>query len=299
MRLNTLNLKDKKLFYRYLKLMRHELSVYAFENIYIWKRLFKIYWLLIEDNLCVFFKDKMGCFMYLPPLAKKTDPLVIKECFRIMDGFNKNKDVSRIENLEAKDIVFYQDLGYEYRHKSDDYLCRKADLGLLKGNKFKSKRACCNYFIKHYKFAYLPFISRYKKDCLKLYDQWAAARKLTNKDNVYQGMLEDSRNCLKILLKDYRCLDIIGRVAIIDKEIKAFTFGFPLNKDTFCILYEITDLSIKGLSQFIFRQFCAELKDYKYINIMDDSGLENLKKVKLSYYPLKVIPAYIVKCKDA
>jgi hypothetical protein len=237
--------------------------------------------------------------MYLPPLAKKTGPLVIKECFRIMDGFNKNKDISRIENLEAKDIVFYQDLGYEYRHKSDDYLCRKADLVLLKGNKFKSKRACCNYFIKHYKFAYLSFISRYKKDCLQLYDNWMTKRKLTNKDNVYKSMLEDSRNCLKILMDDFQNLNIRGRVVRIDEEIKAFTFGFELNKDTFCILYEITDLSIKGLSQFIFRQLCAELKNYKYINIMDDSGLENLKKVKLSYHPLKVIPAYIVKRKDA
>jgi uncharacterized protein len=72
-----------------------------------------------------------------------------------------------------------------------------------------------------------------------------------------------------------------------------------LDKDTFCILYEITDLTIKGLSQFIFRQFCSELKDYRYINVMDDSGLENLKRVKLSYRPLKVIPAYIVKRKDA
>ncbi len=102
-------------------------------------------------------------------------------------------------------------------------------------------------------------------------------------------------NSLKVLLNNYRGLRLAGRIVRIDKEIKAFSFGFELNPEAFCILYEITDLSIKGLAQFIFRRFCAELKDYRFINIMDDSGLENLKKVKLSYKPIRLIPAYIIK----
>jgi hypothetical protein len=237
----------------------------------------------------------MGCFMYQPPLAKKTDPLVIRDCFRITDGFNQNKDVSRIENLEVKDLSFYQGLGYECRHKSDDYLCKRADLVQLKGERFKSKRACFNYFVKNYKFRYLPFTLKYKKDCLQLYDRWMKERKDQNPDPIYKSMLADSRNCLEILLDGYRRLNIIGKVVIINKEIKAFTFGFTINSKTFCILYEIADLSVKGLSQFIFRKFCSELKEHRFINIMDDSGLENLKKTKLSYHPIRLIPAYIAR----
>ena len=37
----------------------------------------------------------------------------------------------------------------------------------------------------------------------------------------------------------------------------------------------------------------SQLEDFKYINIMDDSGLEGLKKVKLSYRPAKLASAYI------
>ena len=314
-KLNKLAIKDRKLFNKFLGLTKHELSVYAFENIYIWKGIFDIYWAIIENSLCVFFKDKMGCFLYLPPLSQTTKPGVTREVFRIMDNFNRNKDVSRIENVEKKELHFYQDLDYVCKDKPGDYLCQRTDLVQLKGKRFKSKRACFNYFIKYYKFAYLPFALEYKQDCLKLYDRWMTKRKLANKDNVYQGMLEDSRNCLKILMDDYQYLDIIGRVIKIKNETKAFTpleksnksnrnsltgftFGFKLNQDTFCILYEIADLSIKGLAQFIFRQFCSELKDYRCINIMDDSGLENLKKVKLSYHPLKLIPAYIITRKN-
>jgi hypothetical protein len=298
MKLNTLALKDRRLFERFLALSGHELSVYNFSNIYIWKKLFKIQWQLIEDNLCIFFLDKMGCFLYLAPLGAKINSSVTDEVFSIMDRFNRNKEISRIENIEAKDLAFYQGAGYLCRDKFGEYLCSRESLAGLKGNKFKSQRASFNYFDKHYKFKYLPFASRHKKDCLRLYLEWMASRKNKKSESVYQGMLRDSRAALEVLLGASRGLNVTGRVVEIEGKIRAFTFGFELNKDTFCILYEITDLSIKGLAQFIFRRFCAELEGYKYINIMDDSGLENLRKVKLSYRPLRLIPAFVITRSD-
>src|SRR3989338_1580055 len=295
MELNTLSIKDKSLFDNFLSLKAHQLSTYAFENIYIWRGLFDIKWSILEDSLCVFFQDKTGCFLYLAPLSVKKNPGAIKKSFRIMDRLNKNKDISRIENIEEKDISFYEGLGYTCQNKSYDYLCLRSDLTQLRGNKFKSKRSCFNYFTKHYKFQYPPLSLKYRDGCLELYDSWAKERKTKNDDRIYQGMMEDSRKSLKNALDNYSDLNFIGRIVRINKKIKAFTFGFKLNQDTFCILYEITDLSIKGLSQFIFSRFSSGLEGYKYINIMDDSGLENLKKVKFSYHPLKLIPAYIVK----
>lgn len=299
MELNTLSIKDKSLFDKFLSLKAHQLSTYAFENIYIWRGLFDIQWSILENSLCVFFQDKAGCFLYLAPLSAKKNPGAIKKAFRIIDRLNKNKDISRIENIEEKDISFYAGLGYTCQNKSYDYLCLRGELAELRGNKFKSKRACFNYFTKHFTFQYLPLSLKYRDDCLELYDSWTKERKTKNDDRIYQGMIEDSRESLKNALDNYSDLNFIGRLVRIDKKIKAFTFGFKLNQDTFCILYEITDLSIKGLSQFIFSRFSSELEGCKYINIMDDSGLENLKKVKLSYHPVKLIPAYIVKRKNA
>lgn len=296
MKLNSLTLKDKKIFRKFLSLSQHKLSVYAFANIYIWKGLFSIRWAIIEDSLCVFFQDKWGRFLYLPPLAKQLSPEVIKEAFKIMDSFNANKEISRIENAEEKDLAYYRSLGYAVKWKSSDYLCRRKDLAQLKGNAFKSKRASRNYFLKHNIFEYLPFsLKQDRAPCLKLYQYWEEMRRKKAKSNFYQGMLRDSFSALSVLLNNYRDLNCVGRIVKIGTEVKAFTFGFKLNRDTFCILYEITDLLIKGAAQFIFAEFCRELTDYRYINMMDDSGLENLKKVKLSYRPVKLIPAYIIK----
>lgn len=298
MRLNRISLKDKKIFAKYLGLSGHDLSVYAFENIYIWKGLFEISWQIIEDSLCVFFKDKVGAFLYLAPLARKNNPQTIQAIFEILDNLNKNKEISRIENVEEQDLDFYRGLGFVCRKKSHDYLGLRNDFAALRGNKFKSKRASFNYFIKHNDFCCQTLSPGDKNGCLKLYQQWSSQRKLKNQEAFYQGMLDDSRKCLEIALGNYARLDFYGIVIKISRRIKAFTFGYKLNPDTFCILYEVADLSLKGLPQYIFSRFCRELKDYRDINIMDDSGLENLRLVKLSYHPVKLVPAYIVARKN-
>jgi len=294
MKINKLTLKDQSIFTRYLGFQREELAAFSFANIYIWRALFDIYWTCIgKSSLCVFFRDKIGCFMYLPPLEKEKHPEAIKQAFMFMDSINKNKDISRIENVPQEDLNYYRALGYLGHNKYPDYLCLRRDLDLLRGNKFKSQRASYNYFIKHYDFSVARLLPQDAADCLKLFNLWLDERKKQNTDAVYCGMLEDSRKVIQEAFANYKKLRLTGVVVRINGQIRGFTFGYPLHKDTFCVLYEITDLSVKGLAQFIFRQFCAGLK-YKYINIMDDSGLENLRKVKLSYKPERLVASYII-----
>jgi len=293
MRLKLLSAADKKAFEKYLNLKKHSLSAYSFENVFIWKKLYRIQWGIFEDNLCVFFKDKIGSFLYLPPLGKDKNPAAYNKAFKIMNSYNHNRDISRIENIEEEDLLYYQKAGYYCVQKPPEYLCLQSALSALRGDKFKSKRACCNYFIKNYQYKCIPFSLKDKKNCFKLYNSWMNERSSKNSDSIYSGMLKDSLACLKVALENYPRLGFRGVAVKIDGGLKAFTFGYELNKEIFCILYEIADLSVKGLAQFIFRSFCADLTGYKYINIMDDSGLENLKTVKLSYQPVKLVPAYI------
>jgi len=295
MKLKSISLKDKAIFNQYLKFSRHELAVYSFADIFIWKALFDISWAVIDGNLCVFFKDNFGTFLYLPPLGESFSPEAVLGSYDIAANLNKNPEVTRIENIEEKDVAAYRKLGFKCSLKSQDYLCLRKDLVSLSGNKLKSQRWAKNYFLNHYEFEFSPLLAKDKQGCLDLYDSWMGMRKAVNPEHIYQGMMEDSRIALQTALVNYRALNLKGAAVRINKKICGFTFGYELNKDTFCILYEVTDLSVKGLAQFIFSRNCAELKGYKYINVMDDSGLENLKKVKLAYKPVRLIPAYIAK----
>ena len=299
MKLNNLKAGDLKLFNKFLGLRNHNLSNYSFANILIWKDLFKIDWTIIEDNLCIFFKDSCGTFMYLPPLGQRQSPALIEELFKIMDRLNENKQFSRIDNVEGQGLSLFYQLGYKISFKSSEYVYQREKIACLKGNCFKSKRWGYNYFVNHYKFSSLPLNPhRDRRMCLGLCRNWVAQRKKNNSDNLYGYMLEDSFNCQRISFDYYKHLSLLGKTVRVDGKIKAYTFGFKLNKDVFCISFEVADRNIKGISQFIFKYFSSQLNNYKYINIMDDSGLDNLKKVKLSYRPDKLIPNYTIQRND-
>lgn len=298
MKLKSLSVKDKPLVKEFISLARRELSVYTFDNIYLWKALYDILWGVHEGTLCVFFKDKLGCFMYLPPLGKSISSKAVRDSFAYMDTGNiPVRGVSRIENIEEQDTPFFIDAGYAVSEKFPEYLCDRQEIAGLRGNKFKSQRSSFNYFVKNYRFSWEPFSLKEKGACANLYKKWMRARKKYDSDPVYRGMARDSCTCLDFLFDNWKQFDFTGRVVKVEGVLKGFTLGFEVNKDMFCISHEITDLTIKGLGQFIFSSFSRDLEGYHYVNIMDDSGLENLKATKLLYHPRRLIKSFIAEKK--
>lgn len=290
---------DKKTIETALRGMPRHLSAYSFVQMMMWKNLYRVAWTRFDRAVCVFFHDTLGAFMNGEPLGSTVTPEAVRDAFAYMDACNKNKAYSRIENVEEERVAFYRALGYKAVPKGGDYVCERTRLADLRGDRYKSKRASCNYFSKNYDARYLPYTKADRQACFDLYDAWASGRAATTDDRVYTGMLGDSRTCLDTVLRTYAAFDLAGRVVVVDKRVKAFTFGYELNENTFCILYEVADLSVKGISQHIFRQVCREMTKYRYINIMDDSGLERLQSVKRSYRPAQVIPAYIIQRANA
>lgn len=286
-------LKDRPLLESFLKKERHENSAHAFANIFIWKSLFEIYKCEAAGHLLVFFEDSSGCFLYLPPLGSGEKTSAVREAFRIMEERNgRAPAATRIENIEPRDTAFYSGLGLTCSEVSCDFLSLRDSIAGYKGNRFKHKRSARNYFENNYKFEYLPFSPEDSGECLALYDLWAEKRKLTTTDRIYRSFLDDNRAALAVLLDNYAGLGVTGRVIRTGKGIKAFTFGCEISEEVFTVLYEVADLSFKGMSQYLFSRFASELP-YKYLNMTGDSGLENLRKAKLSFHPEKTVPSYI------
>jgi len=292
-KLKKFTLKEKSLFEDHLFRCPHRLSAYSFIYVYIWKSFFKFQYCVIKNCFCLFAKDKYGMFLYIEPLGK-INKQTIDLCFQIMDSHNRNKKFSRIENVENTNLSIYKDFGYRAFLKSIDYIYDRASLASLKGDYLKHKRSNVNYFLKNSSFNIVNYKNSFFRDCTQLYKDWAYRRSLKHTDTIYKDMLKQSYTAFKIALKDSRKLDLVVKLVLIDSQVRGCTIGFPLNRQTFCVVFEITDLAIKGLAQFLFKSFAQGASQFKYINAMDDSGLKNIKAVKLSYKPIELLESFNV-----
>jgi len=298
MDLTPFSLKDKKIFQGYLKNSPHSLSNYSFENNIIWDSLFELRRAIINDRLCIFFQDRMGIFMGLPPLGG-LDKKTIVTCFEVMEKINHNKDISRIENIEQKDLGFFEKNGFRVYEKAKEYIVGTADIAFLRGEKFKHKRSLYNRFVKNNearegrKTRFRDYSRQDEEAVLELYQKWMKGRMEKNSDPVYQGMLADSFKVLSSMLARLEELELSVKVVERDGKIIAFTSGFATTSSIFCVNFEIADLEkFKGVSQYIFSEFAKTLVSYPELNIMDDSGIKNIKDTKLSYRPKRVISSY-------
>ncbi|MFH1361008.1 MAG: phosphatidylglycerol lysyltransferase domain-containing protein [Candidatus Omnitrophota bacterium] len=288
--------EERNLFNRFTAQRSFDLSAFSFVSLFAWRDFYNISFQIIDGNLCVFAYNALGCFQALPPLGTRVTQRTLDKCFAVMDTHNHARGFSRIENVQESQLKMFPNDRYTFYKKCDEFVYQRAEISSLKGNKFKSKRNSYNYFKEHYNAAFLPYQKNMRSACLALYGQWAKRRKKENKDDIYRQMIKENYPVQKTVLGAYQDLGLIGRVVMIDGKIHGYTFGYPLNRKTFCVLFEITDLDKKGLSVFIFREFChdQELKAFAYINAMDDCGLENIRTAKQSFRPHHLVPAYVV-----
>src|SRR3989338_1811137 len=290
-------LAEKNLVKRYLSFGKYDLSAFSFVSIFAWKDFFDFDLRLIDNNLCVFARHEAGSFLYLPPLGNNVSPQTIDACFSLMRETNGENGVSRIENVGEDQLAMFPESRFAHYRKAREYCYRREAVAGLKGNSYKSKRSAYNQFRKKYFYQYLPYEDSMREACLELYDRWAEGRRQThNRQDIYRYMLEDNRKVHALVLEYDKELDLVGRVVSVDGRIKAYSFGYALNDEVFCVLFEIADLSLKGLSTFIFREFCADkdVEKYTFINAMDDFETAGLRQTKMSFRPAVLLDAYVI-----
>lgn len=313
--LKHFDLRAKESMNEYLKLINVDVSDYTFAGNYIWLSTATGFYTIVNDTFCLFILNSGELSMLLPPIGKKENTYeAMLRCFEIMNSHNSNRNYSKIEYvheellegfvdyLEEGTLVYEMLKDFIIEKKLVDYIYKTEDLIDLKGDSYKSKRNEINRFRKVYPNYRLEILDKEKhsKEVLALFNKWVKDRTTYMPKEEVEIFLDGiyfERFAIKRLINDYDKLDIIGLVIYIDDEIKGFTVGERINENTASVIIEKTDFEILGCAQFIFREFTKILKDkynIEYINVGDDMGFENLKKVKMSYRPKKLVPKYTI-----
>lgn len=314
-KLKRFSIATKPIMEKYLSKLDVDLSDYTFAANYIWLANSSGFYAIINKCFCLFIMTGGELTMLLPPLGKKknaTDAMI--KCFEVMNANNSSPYYSRIDYVQAAMIedfvqsadeaesMFQMLENYLVEKKLVDYVYEVNALIELRGNSYHTKRTEINKFMKSYPDYVIEQLesTKHKEEIMHLFNKWVSDRvKYMPKEEaeVFLEGIHQERHAIKQMLKHYDELSLTGLVIYINGELKGFTVGERISKDTATVIIEKTDFEVLGCAQFIFREFSKLLKEHygvAYINVGDDMGFENLKKVKMSYRPFKLVPKYTI-----
>lgn len=209
---------------------------------------------------------------------------------RDFEIFAINPDAAEIISKEFSDV-----LDVFLVRDTFDYIYTSEDLINLSGKKYQPKRNHISYFMKNNNWTYERINKDNAYECYEMSKLW-----LEGALEEYKEELEGELKIIKRVFDNYDKLDFVGGLIRVDGKVVAYTMGEGASNDVFCVHIEKAFADIRGAYPMINQQFVKnELSGYKYINREDDTGAENLRKAKLSYYPVILAEKYEAKLKNA
>ena len=159
------------------------------------------------------------------------------------------------EDLEA---IMPGQFGFTVDRDYADYIYLRSDLATLKGKKFQSKRNHINKFRNTYPdYKYSPITKDRIQECLELEAKWCKAN-----DCDQQEGTGNERRALIYALNHFEELGLTGGILHVNGQIVAFTFGMPINKETFGVHVEKADTSIDGAYAMINYEFANHIQAF-------------------------------------
>lgn len=194
---------------------------------------------------------------------------------------------------EAMPGYFYATANRDYA----DYIYRREALATLAGKKLQSKRNFANRFERSYNSVeVLPLTPELIPECLKLDTQWLDIKTIENP--AQQQAAEAERRSIQTAFTHWSELDCRGLAVRVEGQIVAFTYGAPINYDTFDVCAEKADTTYPGAYAYINREFSRSLPErFVFLNREEDLGVAGLRQAKLSYHPEVLLQKYSVMTK--
>lgn len=176
-----------------------------------------------------------------------------------------------------------------------DYLYLRTDLATLAGKKLQAKRNHVNKFRRTYPdYIYTPITPDRIQECMDLEAEWCIANRCDKQEGT-----GNERRALVYALHHFEELGLSGGILHVEGKIAAFTFGSPINYDTFGVHVEKADTRIEGAYAMINYEFANHVpSQYTYLNREEDLGIEGLRKAKLSYQPVRILEKHIACLKN-
>lgn len=260
----------------------------CFVNLFSWQFLYHTE--VAEYNGFLFFRFQTdGHLAYLLPIGRgdltAAVNLLKEDACRQGHPFlllGVGRDIlPQLEGFERGEYVLNENRNYA------DYLYLRDSLATLSGKKLQPKRNHANKFRRMYpNYEYRVLTPDLIPLCLALDEGWMTEKTVPAEQRAVRSEAEAIRRALSHLEE----LDLSGGALMVDGRLVAFTYGAPINKDTFDVCVEKADRRYEGAYAAMNQEFARRLPArFIYVNREEDLGIEGLRKAKLSYQPYQLL----------
>ena len=271
-------------------------------NLLTWNR-FGLEYAIVENHLVLryIYDGQFTHTMPLPPVPEGLEhprlaeasagclECVIRalrdECFAHHQPFS-------ITNLNQQGIDFLQRTfpgEFEFSEPMTeryDYICLREDIINLPGHALRPKRQHIAQFPRFYPVHdYRPLEPSMFDECLALLQRWSDNAEAIGHIQGADGKVME-RESISNVFDNWERFGAIGGALFVDDKMVAFTYGVPINVNTFDLCVEKGDIAYKGVYTMVRHNFMLQIPEqYTYINLEEDMGLPGLRRAKSSYHP--------------
>ena len=250
---------------------------------------------LVRKNNFSFIVARYGNYVYLPIPPQ---PFTIESLQMAFDYMRKvngaGAGISRVEGLIFGQKEQAQAWGFNLHPTLNEYIYNRQPLAGLHGDSYRAKRAEINHFLKENSVTFRPYRATDLRACGDLYELWKNQRLPLLQGEIGEKMIQASQKTHFRALHQGEDWGMDTWVVLVHQRLAAYTAGAALNPSTYGIYMEVTDLTIKGLSAYIFVNVCRQLEAYHFINTGDAEGLPRLAESKEHWHPMEKLKLYAV-----
>ena len=207
------------------------------------------------------------------------------ECFALHQPFSitnlSQRDIDFLERTFPNEFEFSEPLIERY-----DYICLREKIITLEGKEMRPKRQHLYQFPRFYpNHEYRPLKPTMFPECLRLLQHRSDnAEALGHVQGNESKVME--RESISHVFNNWARFGAIGGALFVDGKMAAFTYGVPINGNTFDLCVEKADIAYKGAYTVVRHEFMQQIPEqYTYINLEEDMGLPGLRRAKSSYHP--------------
>lgn len=272
---------------RYTRVGAYRNCDFSFANMYSWQFLYRTEYAVVEDTLFVRFYIDGGRPAYMMPQGSL--PLRESIAWLVDDAASLGHTLCLLgvseESRSALNIVWPEAFRFVAERDYADYIYLRDDLASLAGKRLQPKRNHVNRFIKNNPdYCYRPLTAELVPVCLQFEKRWISEKRAGHDED-----LAAEREAMTRALTHFDELGLSGGTLWVGDKMVAFTYGSPVNADTFDVHVEKADADVDGAYTMINREFARTIPEsYRYVNREEDLGLSGLRQAKLSYHPWRL-----------